>query len=85
MVNMNLSGAFAMNASPDPASSLRTVYELRFHSLIIPGQALAFPCDAFGHVDLDGLSERDRYNYLYARAVMGRDLSAPAVQFCAAD
>jgi hypothetical protein len=29
---------------------------------------------------LDSLSERARHNYLYARAVVGREFSAPAVQ-----
>ena len=68
-----------MNASPDVCSP-DALYELRFQSLVLPGYALAFPCDAAGHVDLDGLSDRARYNYLYARAVVGRDLAMPAVQ-----
>jgi len=73
-----------MNASSDLAVP-ESLYELRFRSLVVPGEAFAFPCDALGHVDLDGLSDRDRSNYLYARAVMGRDLSAPAVRPCMAD
>jgi len=40
-------------------------YELRFRSLFDDGRALAFPCDANGHVDLDALSEQARSNYLY--------------------
>lgn len=55
-------------------------YELRFHSLFNEGRAYAFPCDAQGRVDLDALSERARLNYLYARAVVGRELSTPAVR-----
>ena len=55
-------------------------YELRFRSLFNPGRALAFPCDARGEVELDSLSERARNNYFYARAVVGRDFAAPAVQ-----
>lgn len=55
-------------------------YELRFRSLFNEGRALTFPCDAGGHVQLDSLSERARHNYLYARAVVGREFSAPAVQ-----
>jgi len=54
-------------------------YELRFQSLFHEGRALTFPCDAGGHVLLDSLSERARHNYLYARAVVGREYSAPAV------
>jgi hypothetical protein len=54
-------------------------YELRFQSLFHEGRALTFPCDAKGEVVLDALSERARHNYLYARAVVGREFSAPAV------
>lgn len=57
-----------------------THYELRFKSLFHEGRALTFPCDAGGHVLLDSLSDRARHNYLYARAVVGREYSAPAVQ-----
>lgn len=55
-------------------------YELRFQSLFDEGRAYAFPCDAAGHVDVDALSERARRNYLYARAVVGRELAVPAVR-----
>ncbi|MBN8488341.1 MAG: hypothetical protein J0M20_11540 [Burkholderiales bacterium] len=54
-------------------------FELRFQSLFHQGRAMAFPCDAHGHVDLDALSERARENYLYARAVVGREYAVPAV------
>jgi hypothetical protein len=54
-------------------------FELRFDSLHRPGRALVFPCDAAGRVDLDGLSERARDNYFYARAVIGREYAFPAV------
>lgn len=55
-------------------------YELRFASLFDEGRGLAFPCDAEGHVDLDALSSRARLNYLYARTVIGREFSMPAVR-----
>ena len=55
-------------------------YELRFSTLFDSGRGYAFPCDPQGHVDLDGLSERGRSNYLYARAMVGRDLSVPALR-----
>ena len=54
-------------------------YQLRFESLFQQGRALAFPCDATGRVALDALSERARCNYLYARAVVGREFATPAV------
>lgn len=63
-----------------PASSVALAYELRFQSLFSEGRALAFPCDGEGHVALDALSERARLNYLYARAVVGREYAVPVVQ-----
>lgn len=57
-------------------------YELRFQSLFNEGRALAFPCDAQGRVDMDALSDRARGNYLYARAVVGREYATPSVLRC---
>ena len=57
-------------------------YEIRFQSLFHEGRALSFPCDAEGHVQMDALSERARDNYLYARAVVGREYATPAVSLC---
>jgi hypothetical protein len=64
-----------MNANAPAQSG----FELRFQSLFNEGRALAFPCDAAGHVELDALSDRARTNYFYARAVIGRDFAFPAV------
>ncbi len=55
-------------------------FQLCFRSLFDPGRGYAFPCDGAGRVDLDGLSEEARNNYLYARAMIGRELSVPEVQ-----
>ena len=55
-------------------------YEIRFQSLFHTGRALCFPCDEQGHVAMDALSERARDNYLYARAVIGREYAYPRVQ-----
>ena len=41
---------------------------------------LAFPCNAEGHVDMDSLSERGRSNYLFARAMIGREFATPNVR-----
>jgi hypothetical protein len=57
-------------------------YELRFESLFHSGRALAFPCDAQGSVPLDALSDRARQNYLFARAVVGREYATPIVLRC---
>jgi hypothetical protein len=56
-----------------------TGFELRFDPLATTGQTLAFPCDARGQVDLNTLSNRARCDYLFARALIGRDFSRPAV------
>ena len=53
---------------------------LCFRSLFQSGRGYAFPCDGAGRVDLDHLSETARDNYLYARAMVGRELAAPAVE-----
>ncbi|MEY4563624.1 MAG: hypothetical protein RLZZ618_2901 [Pseudomonadota bacterium] len=60
--------------------SADAAYEIRFQSLFNEGRALTFPCDAEGYVQMDELSERARDNYLYARAVVGREYATPAVQ-----
>lgn len=60
--------------------STPTGYELRFPPLSGGGNGYAFPCDAQGHVDLDGLSERVRNDYLFARGVIGWAVEPPAVR-----
>jgi hypothetical protein len=55
-------------------------FEIRFRSLFNEGRGLAFPCDAIGQVDLDALSERGRNNYLFARAMVGREFAVPDVR-----
>jgi hypothetical protein len=67
----------AMRTAPsDPAAA----YSLCFQSLAQPEQAYAFPCDAQGRVDLDGLSRASFNDYLYARALVGRLFEAPSVR-----
>jgi hypothetical protein len=55
-------------------------FELRFQSLFVEGRGLSFPCDAEGRVDIDSLSEKLRLNYLYARTLIGREFTTPAVR-----
>ncbi|HSV48419.1 MAG TPA: hypothetical protein VLJ58_21700 [Ramlibacter sp.] len=55
-------------------------FHLCFQSLFHSGRGYAFPCDPQGRVDLDQLSERMRTNYLFARAMVGRELAVPAVE-----
>lgn len=54
-------------------------YELRFEARLPSGPSFAFPCDAQGQVPLDSLSERALANYLFARALVGRELRSPCV------
>ena len=60
--------------------STKPQFELRFQSLFDAGRGFSFPCGPTGQVDLDGLSERARNNYLYARAMVGRELAVPALR-----
>ena len=54
-------------------------YEVRFQSLFHEGRALCFPCDPQGHVDMDSLGPVAMENYLFARAMVGREYAVPAV------
>jgi hypothetical protein len=56
-----------------------SLFAVRFDSLFVPGRALIFPCDECGRVDLDALPDRARNNYLFARAMVGKDFAAPSV------
>jgi hypothetical protein len=53
---------------------------LFFRPLYEKDRGFAFPCDERGRVEMDGLSEQMRFNYLYARAMVGRELFAPVVE-----
>lgn len=55
-------------------------HELRFRHLLREGRGYVFPCDAEGRVDMDGLTETMRLNYLFARGLVGRDYALPVVQ-----
>ena len=55
---------------------------LRFKPLHHAGSGVAFPCNGAGQVPLDELSDRVRTEYLYARAVMGREYGRPLVETC---
>jgi hypothetical protein len=57
-----------------------TEFEVLFESLFDAGRGYAFPCDLDGRVDIDTVSERARNNYLFARAMVGRDFAMPVVR-----
>lgn len=62
------------------ATLLKPDFEVRFDNLFQGGRWLSFPCDQRGLVDIDALSQRARTNYLYARAMLGREYAAPSVR-----
>jgi len=53
--------------------------ELRFLPRSGEGRGLSFPCNAAGHVEIDGLSENERIDYFFARALRGREFSCAIV------
>jgi len=57
----------------------RDEFQVRFADLFHSGRSLVFPCDARGRVDMNALSDRARNNYLYARAMVGREYATPSV------
>lgn len=59
---------------PPPASAYTLVY-----LSIRGGGCLAFPCDKTGAVEMNGLSDRARDDYLLARALVGRNFRSPTV------
>ncbi len=61
-----------------------TLYEVRFQSLLEAERALCFPCDSEGHVDMDALSVELKGDYLFARAMVGREFAMPSVRACEA-
>jgi hypothetical protein len=69
-----------MNATQLQTAQAPARYELRFQSLFAEGRGYAFACDEAGHVDIDALTEKARLNYFYARTVIGRELSVPALR-----
>ena len=53
--------------------------ELRFLPRFGGQRRLVFLCDTAGHVEIDKLSEHERVDYLFARALRGRDYSLEIV------
>jgi hypothetical protein len=60
-------------------SSSAACYQIRFEPLQTAARALTFRCDVHGHVELDALGETARIEYLFARALVGRDFARPSI------
>jgi hypothetical protein len=69
-----------MESAMNTASAHDHAHLLRFRSLFDEGRGLAFPCDEQGRVDMDHLSDAALNNYLFARATVGREFFAGAVE-----
>ncbi|WP_325480826.1 hypothetical protein [Piscinibacter sp.] len=65
-----------------PSARRPASVELRFVHRRNDRKSLVFSCDAAGRVDLDALDERRRNEYLFARALMGRDYAFPVMASC---
>jgi hypothetical protein len=63
----------------DSTAAPATGYQIRFEPLRAAAQPLVFHCEAHGRVELDALGGRARVDYLYARALVGRDFAQPAI------
>ena len=79
-IKAKLSNRHDTQASAAVIESSASSFQLCFRSLFHSGRGFAFPCDAKGQVSLDDMSERARNNYFYARAMVGRELTPPAVE-----
>ncbi|MEO7854852.1 MAG: hypothetical protein ABIR94_21780 [Rubrivivax sp.] len=79
-MNQTIACPPSLGHDPGGAREVSAGFSILFPSLFREGQALAFPCNADGQVVLDNLSERARHNYLFARAMVGKDYGCPRVQ-----
>ena len=68
----------SMTDSSDGSALFARAYTLVYLS-IRGGECFAFPCDKARAVEMNGLSDRARNDYLLARALVGRDLHSPTV------
>ena len=54
-------------------------FEIRFESLFRPGMGMSFPCNEDGWVDIEALPQRAQSNYQFARSMVGREFTYPAI------
>ena len=57
------------------SAAAKSHVELRFLPRFAGQRRLVFPCSTAGHVEIDKLSEHERIDYLFARALRSRDYS----------
>ena len=61
--------------APPPCAAAYTLVYLSIRG----GACFAFPCDKEGSVEMNGLNDRARDDYLLARALVGREFHSPSV------
>jgi hypothetical protein len=61
------------------AISTDSTFQIHFQPLVAQCRTVAFPCDAYGNVDMDRLSETGRCDYLFARVMIRRQRLRPEV------
>jgi hypothetical protein len=69
------------HSTPSPSTHGPASVELRFVHRSNDRKSLTFPCDAAGRVNMDALDDRTRNDYLFARALVGRDYEFPVMRF----
>lgn len=72
-----------MTNSTRPTAFAELAFELHFEPLVDEQLPLTFPCDVDGRVDLDGLCDRSRCDYLFAHTLIGRHFEMPVIRACA--
>ena len=72
-----------MTALAAPTCFADLAFELHFEPLVDEQLPLSFPCDADGRVDLDGLCDRSRRDYMFAHTLIGRHFTMPVIRACA--
>lgn len=78
---MRTSFQTATSAGPNSTDGgAASCFLLHFQSFFHAGREFAFPCDEHGQVNLDEMSAPIRNNYLYARAMLGREFAWPNVR-----
>ncbi|WP_284615008.1 hypothetical protein [Aquabacterium humicola] len=70
--------------SAEPATSGAPAAQLQFRPRGAGRRLLSFPCNPNGQVEIDLLSAQARNDYLFARALRGRDYAFPIVVLVAA-
>jgi hypothetical protein len=73
-------GRYAMDCITLDTGETEYSHVLRFTSLHNRGRAIAIPCDAAGHVDIESLTIALQRAYIGAKALVGREYGFPTIE-----